>query len=68
MMTPSSRPLPVKVDPGKIEQVIMNLAVNACDAMPSGGVLNNKDGASIQTALGSVGNEPFSPVCDGGDD
>ena len=39
MMTPSSRPLPVKVDPGKIEQVIMNLAVNACDAMPSGGVL-----------------------------
>jgi len=39
MMTPSSRPLPVRVDPGKIEQVIMNLAVNACDAMPSGGVL-----------------------------
>jgi two-component system cell cycle sensor histidine kinase/response regulator CckA len=39
MMTPSSPPLPVKVDPGKIEQVIMNLAVNACDAMPSGGVL-----------------------------
>jgi two-component system, cell cycle sensor histidine kinase and response regulator CckA len=39
MLTPSSRPLPVKVDPGKIEQVIMNLAVNACDAMPSGGVL-----------------------------
>jgi PAS domain S-box-containing protein len=39
MVIPSSRPLPVKVDPGKIEQVIMNLAVNACDAMPSGGVL-----------------------------
>ena len=42
MLTPSSRPLPVKVDPGKIEQVIMNLAVNACDAMPSGGVLQIK--------------------------
>jgi PAS domain S-box-containing protein len=39
MLMPSSRPLPVKVDPGKVEQVIMNLAVNACDAMPSGGVL-----------------------------
>ena len=29
----------IKVDPGQIEQVIMNLAVNAKDAMPSGGKL-----------------------------
>jgi two-component system, cell cycle sensor histidine kinase and response regulator CckA len=40
VLIPSGEPLLIKADPGMMEQVIINLVINARDAMPNGGRLS----------------------------
>lgn len=51
----------VRVDPSQIEQVIMNLAVNARDAMPTGGQLTLETNGVVVSEAGLPGEPDVRP-------
>jgi two-component system cell cycle sensor histidine kinase/response regulator CckA len=65
-LVPSSEPVPVKLDPTRANQALLNLCVNAQDAMPNGGrltitnmLLELSDAQRLEHDI--RGNDPF--VC-----
>jgi len=60
-VVPADQIMPVKVDPGQMEQVIVNLVTNARDAMPDGGTIDVTIEPVILTEMPPGASLPIEP-------
>ena len=59
-LAPTERPCKVRMDPSRAHQVVLNLCVNALDAMPSGGVLEMRN-AEVKLTHAQAAKTKFPP-------
>ena len=59
---PASAPAIVRIDPAQIEQAILNLVLNARDALPGGGVIRVEVAHVPRAAVAATLDQPLAPA------